>query len=371
MHASPSLRTVHVPLGENSYNIYIGSGLLSQPDCVQKHIRSQQICIVTNAVIADLYLSTVMQSLQHDNADIHIETVILPEGEANKNQAALDAIHDRLIEQKFSRDCQLIALGGGIVGDITGFAAASYQRGAAFIQIPTTLLAQVDSSVGGKTGINHRLGKNLIGAFHQPDAVIIDTDVLNTLPPREIAAGMAEVIKYGLIRDADFLARLDDIMDEVVALHPAYIGEVIQLSCQHKANVVETDEKEHGERATLNLGHTFGHAVEALTHYQHYLHGEAVAIGTMMALELSRQRQWLSEGDLHFAERLFLRANCPVDLSACTIKLTPQSIREAMQRDKKVRAGRLKLILLEKLGKAVIRSDNDEAQILAAIAARL
>lgn len=371
MSKNNTLRTVSVPLGEDSYTIYIGSGVLAQADLIQRYVDTQQICIVSNQVIADHYLTTLLDSLSADNKERQIETVILPEGEKHKNQATLDLIHDRLIEKKFSRDCLLVALGGGIVGDITGFAAASYQRGVNFIQIPTTLLAQVDSSVGGKTGINHRLGKNLIGAFHQPLAVFIDTDVLNTLPSREIAAGMAEVIKYGLIRDRNFLTRLDEIVDEVMQLNPQFMGEVIQLSCQHKADVVEADEKEHGERATLNLGHTFGHAVEALTQYNSYLHGEAVAIGTMMALDLSHDLGWLSTADVAFAEQLFQRAHCPVDLSACKITLTASEIREAMQRDKKVRAGQLKLILLTQLGKAVIRSDSDEALILAAIDKRL
>ncbi len=364
-------RTVKVPLGADSYTIYIGSGLLADAELMQKHMSTQQICIVSNAVVAEHYLPRVLASLTHNQPQRHIETVILPEGEAHKNQTTLNLIHDRLIEKKFSRDCLLVALGGGIVGDITGFAAASYQRGVDFIQLPTTLLAQVDSSVGGKTGINHRLGKNLIGAFHQPKTVIIDTDVLKTLPAREMAAGMAEVIKYGLIRDADFLTRLDEMMDELMQGEPALLAEVIQRSCQHKADVVEADEKEHGERATLNLGHTFGHAVEALTHYQTYLHGEAVAIGTMMALALSRDNGWLDDEAVQFAEALFKRAQCPVDLSACEVALNAGDIRAAMQRDKKVRAGRLKLILLEALGQAVIRDDCDEDNILAAIASRL
>lgn len=366
-----TLRTVSVPLGADSYRIYIGSGVLAQADLIQSYLTTAQICIVTNQAVADHYLPLLQRSLTKNNNSLHIETVILPEGESNKHQATLDLIYDRLIEQKFSRDCLLIALGGGIVGDITGFAAASYQRGVDFLQIPTTLLSQVDSSVGGKTGINHRLGKNLIGAFHQPKAVFIDTDVLTTLPPREIAAGMAEVIKYGLIRDRDFLTRLDKIIDKVMQLDSQYIGEVIQLSCQHKADVVEADEKEHGERATLNLGHTFGHAVEALTRYNTYLHGEAVAVGTMMALELSSDLGWLSDSEVQFAEQLFQRANCPVDLSACKTRLTAADLREAMQRDKKVRAGQLKLILLEQLGKAVIRSDIDEKLIVTAIERRI
>ncbi len=356
-------KQVHVNLGDNSYTIHIGSGLLNNAELVNEQITTRQICIVSNQAIADLYLTPLCESLKKNTEEKTILTVILPEGEQYKNQSALDKIHDTLIENKFSRDCLLIALGGGIVGDITGFAAASYQRGVSFMQIPTTLLAQVDSSVGGKTGINHRLGKNLIGAFHQPNSVLIDTDVLKTLPPREVAAGMAEVIKYGLIRDRQFLSRLDTMLDEAMALNADVMAEIIQTSCQHKANVVENDEKEKGERATLNLGHTFGHAVEALTNYKTYLHGEAVAIGTMMAAEVSQSLGWLTAE----VEGLFKRANCPIDCRDVSKKLTAEAIRSTMQRDKKVSAGRLKLILLRQLGQAEIRNDIDESLILSAI----
>lgn len=364
------MKTVNVPLGDNSYTITIGSGLLNDAELITAAINSKQIAIISNDVVAKHYLPTLQSSLQRGIDGVRIETLILPEGEANKTQTTLDSIYDHLIEKRFSRDCLLIALGGGIVGDITGFAAASYQRGVKFIQIPTTLLAQVDSSVGGKTGINHRLGKNLIGAFYQPQAVIIDTDVLTTLPPREIAAGMAEVIKYGLIRDRGFLTWLDENLDAAMQGCPTLLADIIQTSCQHKANVVEADEREKGERATLNLGHTFGHAVEALTDYNTYLHGEAVAIGTMMAAELSCQLGYLSRDDVDFMEKLFRRANCPTDLSDCGKNLTAADIRTAMQRDKKVAAGRLKLILLQSLGQALIRDDVDENEILTAITAR-
>lgn len=365
------MKTVTVELGDNSYPIHIGSGVLGQVDIIAPVIQTRQICIVSNEVIAALYLPKLQQTLLQCDESLTIEVVILPEGEPNKTHDSLNVIYDCLIEKKFSRDCLLIALGGGIVGDITGFAAASYQRGVDFIQIPTTLLAQVDSSVGGKTGVNHRLGKNLIGAFHQPKAVLIDIDVLTTLPKRELAAGMAEVIKYGLIRDEAFLQRLDEIVDDVMALNPDYLIEVIELSCRHKAQVVANDEKEKGERATLNLGHTFGHAVEALTNYQTYLHGEAVAIGTMMAAELSCAQGWLADEDVTLMARLFRRALCPTDLSGLVAPLSAEHIREAMQRDKKVTAGKLKLILLQRLGQAVIRDDMDEADICAAINRRM
>ncbi|PIE45308.1 MAG: 3-dehydroquinate synthase [Gammaproteobacteria bacterium] len=367
------MRTVDVNLGDNSYSIYIGRGLLAQAQLIQRALPTRQIAVITNQVVADYYLPVLLDSLRQgrDQATIQIETIILPEGEQHKNQTTLNSIYDRLIEKRFSRDCMLVALGGGIVGDIAGFAAASYQRGVNFIQIPTTVLAQVDSSVGGKTGINHRLGKNLIGAFYQPKAVFIDTDVLKTLPVREIAAGMAEVIKYGLIRDRAFLQRLDDVLDEVMALNDDYWAEIIQISCQHKANVVENDEKEKGERATLNLGHTFGHAIEALTSYRVYLHGEAVAIGTMMAAELSKQLGWLNADDVALMDALFRRAHCPVDVADLDPPLSAGDIRAAMQRDKKVAAGKLKLILLKTLGQAVIRNDIDESEIVKAIDARL
>ncbi len=363
------MKTVNVELGKSRYPIYIGSGLLQQADLLQRSINTRQVCIVSNKVIADLYLSQLIDSLTQ-NKYLVIETVILPEGETNKNQDVLNTIFDQLIEKQFSRDCLMIALGGGIVGDMTGFAAACYQRGVDFLQIPTTLLAQVDSSVGGKTGINHRLGKNLIGAFYQPKAVIIDTDVLNSLPKREVAAGMAEVIKYGFIRDKDFLKRLDTIIDDAIQLSPEYLAEIIHTSCQHKANVVANDEKEKGERATLNFGHTFGHAIEALTEYKTYLHGEAIAIGMMMALELSYLLGNISEADIAFAEQLLQRANCPTRLSS-TDSLLPDEIYQAMQRDKKVAKGKLKLILLEKLGKSIIRDDIDNALILQAISRRI
>lgn len=365
------MKTVNVPLGKSSYTISIGSGLLSRLEVVAAKIKTRQIAIISNQVVADYYLETLTKTLSTAIAEVQIETIILPEGEVHKNQTTLNQIFDHLIEKRFSRDCLLIALGGGIVGDITGYAAASYQRGVDFIQIPTTLLAQVDSSVGGKTGINHRLGKNLIGAFYQPKSVIIDTNVLKTLPKREIAAGMAEVIKYGLIRDKHFLQRLEAILELAMQLDGEAMAEIIQLSCQHKADVVAADEKEKGERATLNLGHTFGHAIEALSDYKTYLHGEAVAIGTMMAAELSQQLGWLSEDEVRQVEGLLQRANCPIDLSDCDKVLTAEAIREAMQRDKKVAAGRLKLILLRALGQAVIRDDVDEALILEAISRRL
>jgi len=367
---------VNVSLGKNSYTIHIGDGLLASGDWLEQSALfrihpKRQVCIVTNTVIADLYVNKLVQNLSAYAQELTIETVILPEGEIHKNAASLDLIYERLLVRGFARDCLVIALGGGVVGDIAGFAAASYQRGVAFVQIPTTLLAQVDSSVGGKTGINHCLGKNMIGAFYQPQTVVIDTDVLNTLPRREISAGMAEVIKYGLIRDKAFLHWLDDHMQAVLVLKPGLTAEAIRRACQHKAAVVEADEKDQGLRATLNLGHTFGHAIETLTNYNIYLHGEAVAIGTMMALKLSQQLGYLKSSDVEFARRLFERAGCPTSLRQCDAKLTPEIIREAMQRDKKVTAGRLRLIVLKALGHATICEGVDETDIQLAIEACL
>ncbi|MPV86495.1 3-dehydroquinate synthase [Ostreibacterium oceani] len=385
------MKTVYVELDQFRYPIYIGSGLLTQASLLAKHIHGRQICIITNAVIATHYLDgfkrtlndllnqsmsqpltqpvtqPVSQSEQENKTNSRIETVILPEGETHKNQAAIDQIYESLLTKRFARDCVIIALGGGIVGDVAGFAAASYQRGVDFIQIPTTLLAQVDSSVGGKTGINHRLGKNMIGAFKQPNAVIIDTDVLSTLPQREIAAGMAEVIKYGLIRDKAFLMRLDTILESTIALSPSAITEVIETACRHKAAVVANDEKEKGERATLNLGHTFGHAIESVTQYKTYLHGEAIAIGMMMALDLSKTLGWIDQADCDLAESLFVRAGCPTTLQ---IPIAADTIRSAMQHDKKVLGERLRLILVKALGEAVICEGIDESLILDCITNR-
>ena len=307
------MKTLLVALGDRSYPIYIGSDLLNQSELYTRHIKSRQVVVVTNETIAPLYLATVLGNL----SGFGVETVILPDGEQFKTLEYVTHIFDKLLTSKFSRNATLIALGGGVIGDMGGFAAACYQRGIAFLQIPTTLLAQVDSSVGGKTGVNHPLGKNMIGAFYQPQCVIADADVLDTLDDRQLSAGLAEVIKYGLIRDADFFVWLENNIDALLARDKQALAYAIERSCLNKAEIVAVDETETGIRATLNLGHTFGHAIETGTGYGTYLHGEAVAIGTCLAADLSRRKGWLNDTDLTRIIELFKK--CQVtDLSART-----------------------------------------------------
>ena len=285
------MQTLTVDLGDRSYPIHIGSGLLGQPDLILPHLAQKRVMIVTNTTVAPLYLARLTATLEAGG--VTVAQVVLPDGEAYKNWETLNLIFDALLTDRAERKTTLIALGGGVIGDMTGFAAASYQRGVPFIQIPTTLLSQVDSSVGGKTGINHPLGKNMIGAFYQPKLVLADTDTLKTLPARELSAGLAEVIKYGLIWDADFLAWLEANMDKLRALDPAAITHAIYRSCEIKAQVVGQDEREGGIRAILNLGHTFGHAIETGMGYGNWLHGEAVAAGMVLAAQTSQRLGWL------------------------------------------------------------------------------
>nr|KJB48284.1 hypothetical protein B456_008G062200 [Gossypium raimondii] len=273
---------VEVDLGNRSYPIYIGSGLLDQHELLQKHVHGKKVLVVTNTTIAPLYLDKVVDALTKGNPNVSVENVILPDGEKYKNMETLMKVFDKAIESRLDRRCTFVALGGGVIGDMCGFAAAAFLRGVNFIQIPTTVMAQVDSSVGGKTGINHPLGKNLIGAFYQPQCVLIDTDTLSTLPDRELASGLAEVIKYGLIRDAEFFEWQEKNMEKLMARDPDAFAYAIKRSCENKAEVVSLDEKESGLRATLNLGHTFGHAIETGFGYGEWLHGEAVAAGTVM-----------------------------------------------------------------------------------------
>jgi 3-dehydroquinate synthase len=341
------MKHLYVELGNRSYPIYIGSQLLGQADLYAAHIKSKQVLIVTNETVAPLYLDKVLQSLR----PYQVETVILADGEQYKTLDTLSLIFDKLLAAKFSRNATLIALGGGVIGDMGGFAAACYQRGIAFLQIPTTLLAQVDSSVGGKTGVNHPLGKNMIGAFYQPQCVLADTEVLDTLDDRQLAAGLAEVIKYGLIRDAGFFAWLEHHIDALRARDKVSLAYAIEHSCRNKADIVAEDETESGVRATLNLGHTFGHAIETGAGYGAYLHGEAVAIGICQAADLSMRKGWLMPQDVERIIALIQRAGLPVSPPAA---LDAERFLELMAVDKKNLDGQIRLILLEKIGKATL-----------------
>ncbi len=345
------MQTLSVELGDRSYPIHIGSGLLSQTDLILPHLAQKRAVIVTNTTVAPLYLDRLMAALQP--AGVEVSPVVLPDGEAYKNWETLNLIFDALLTQCAERKTTLIALGGGVIGDMTGFAAASYQRGVPFIQIPTTLLSQVDSSVGGKTGINHPLGKNMIGAFYQPQLVLADTDTLKTLPPRELSAGLAEVIKYGLIWDADFLAWLEANMDKLRALDPAAITHAIYRSCEIKAQVVGEDEREGGIRAILNLGHTFGHAIETGMGYGNWLHGEAVGAGMVLAVETSQRLGWLTEADVARTRALIRAAGLP-DVAP---DLGVDTWLDYMGHDKKVEGGKMRFVLLKRLGEAVITAD--------------
>jgi 3-dehydroquinate synthase len=299
------METLTVALGDRSYPIHVGPALIERSDLLLPFLRQPKAAIVSNGTVAPLYLQRLAGSLRR--AGVEVAEIVLPDGEQFKNWQTLNTIFDALLQRRCERSTTLIALGGGVVGDITGFAAACFQRGMPFIQVPTTLLAQVDSSVGGKTAINHPLGKNMIGAFYQPQLVLADTDTLNTLPERELRAGLAEVIKYGLIRDLPFLEWLEAHLDRLLSREPAALAEAVCRSCRNKAEVVAVDEREAGERALLNLGHTFGHAIETGIGYGEWLHGEAIAAGTMMAAELSLRLGWINAGELARIERLFRR----------------------------------------------------------------
>jgi 3-dehydroquinate synthase len=348
------MKTLTVDLGPRSYPIHIGQGLLRRPDLVSKRIRGKQVMVVSNETVAPLYLDNVKQMLN----GFDLASVILPDGEQYKNLETLDSVFTSLLEHRFNRSCTLIALGGGVVGDITGFAAASYQRGIAFVQIPTTLLAQVDSSVGGKTGVNHPLGKNMIGAFHQPGCVLIDTDTLDTLDQRQFAAGLAEVIKYGLIRDAGFFTWLEQNIERLAARDKEALAFAIERSCTIKASIVAADERESGQRALLNLGHTFGHAIETGTGYGNWLHGEAVAVGISMAADLSARHQWLTNSDALRIEKLLQSAGLP---TSPPDGMNEEQFMKHMAVDKKVLDDGLRLVLLKAIGKAVITGDFSAA----------
>jgi 3-dehydroquinate synthase len=352
------MHTLHVDLGERSYPVYIGRDLLADPQLLAGHIAGSQVVIVSNATVAPLYMDRVRAALGPGR---RITEVILPDGEQYKTLATLGDIFDEVMAAGHNRTTTFVALGGGVVGDITGFAAACYQRGVNFVQIPTTLLAQVDSSVGGKTAVNHPLGKNMIGAFHQPVAVLIDTNTLQTLPPRELAAGLAEVIKYGLICDEPFYRWLQQHMPKLLAREEAALAEAIERSCGNKAEVVSADEREGGVRAILNLGHTFGHAIETAQGYGHWLHGEAVAVGMLLALELSARRGMVPTSEVAGLRELLQAVGLPTEPPA---DMTPANFLELMARDKKVVDGRLRLVLLEAIGTACIVDDADERELV-------
>lgn len=357
------MERVTVTLGERSYPIAIGCGLFNDPAAFAPLKSSEQVLIVTNETLAPLYLNRVRQNLEQQG--IRVDQVILPDGEQFKSLSTMDAIFTTLLEKRHGRDTTLLALGGGVIGDMTGFAAATYQRGVRFIQLPTTLLSQVDSSVGGKTGVNHPLGKNMIGAFYQPASVVIDLDCLTTLPARELSSGLAEVIKYGIILDRDFFVWLEQNIDALIALDATALAYCIRRCCEIKAMVVAADEHEHGMRALLNLGHTFGHAIEAEMGYGNWLHGEAVAAGMVMAAETARLLGSFTEADVERIKALLLRANLPIHGPA---QMPPEAYLPHMLRDKKVLGGELRLVLPTAIGQSEVKRGVDHATVLAGIA---
>ena len=352
---------VNVELKERSYPIHIGAGLLTNTDCYPLK-SGNKVMIVTNPTVAQHYLSTVTDTLE--KIGCLVEHMLLPDGEQFKTLDSLNLIFTALLKANHGRDTTIVALGGGVIGDVAGYAAASYQRGVRFIQIPTTLLAQVDSSVGGKTAVNHELGKNMIGAFYQPTAVIVDTLTLNTLPKREINAGLAEVIKYGVILDFPFFQWLEQHIDDLVALEQNALQQCIARCCQLKADIVARDETEKGDRALLNLGHTFGHAIETHLGYGNWLHGEAVSAGCMMAAALSEKLGDLTPHDVARLEKLLTRANLP---TVSPDGMTAQDYLPLMMRDKKVLNGKLRLVLLKALGQAYVATDVPQEQVIEAI----
>jgi 3-dehydroquinate synthase len=346
---------LNVSLATRSYPILVGAGLIGRADLFRERLAAREVLIVSNTTVAPLYLPQLTAAL----SGRRILEVLLPDGEAHKTLANMARILDVLIANRFARDCAVLALGGGVVGDLAGFAAACYQRGVTLVQLPTTLLAQVDSAVGGKTGVNHPGGKNLIGAFHQPALVVSDTRALATLPARELRAGLAEVIKYGLICDAPLFEWLETHLDEVLAGDAAALAHVIRRSCEIKAEIVGRDEREHGERALLNLGHTFGHAFESATFYKEWLHGEAVGAGVVMAAAMSSACGLLAAADAERVRALIARAGLPTRSAS----VTPQAALEHMRIDKKVLGGRLRLVLLRRIGEAFVTADYPAAAL--------
>jgi 3-dehydroquinate synthase len=357
-----SLRVALLPnSGSRSYPIHIGAGLISSAELYAPHLAGGSAAIVTNGVVAPLYLSKVKRAL----GSARVTEIVVPDGEASKSWQTLNQLFDALLKARCGRDTLVIALGGGVIGDLAGFAAAIYQRGVAFLQVPTTLLAQVDSSVGGKTAINHELGKNMIGAFHQPRAVISDVATLDTLPERELRSGLAEVIKHGFALDASLVEWLESNIGKLVARDRAALAFAVKRSCELKARIVAEDERESGSRALLNFGHTFGHAIEAGTGYGAWLHGEAVATGMVMAAELSRLMGHLKKTDVGRVRDLLKRAGLPVAGPA----LAPERLMELMALDKKAAKGRTRFVVLEAIGRARLDADVDDAAVRRAIVA--
>lgn len=346
------MKEILVELGERSYPILIGKGLLNDSSLVNKFILSKQVMIVTNETIAPLYLDQLQQSLENRE----VQTTVLPDGEKYKTLDSMNEIITNLLSHRFSRNSCIVALGGGVIGDIAGFASACYQRGTDFLQLPTTLLAQVDSSVGGKTAVNHRLGKNMIGAFHQPVAVITDTNVLDTLDDRQLRAGLAEVIKYGLIRDRSFFEWLEKNIGNLLGRQDKALVYAIEKSCRNKADIVAQDEIESGIRALLNLGHTFGHAIETGLEYRDWLHGEAIATGMLMAADLSQRQSWLSYEDVKRIKAILLKTGLPVTPPE---SITAINMRELMAVDKKAKDGEIFLVLLKLIGNAQVTDQFD------------
>lgn len=359
--------TVELKGAENdrSYPIFIGQGLMEQSNLVRPYVKGTQVLIVSNTTVAPLYMKKARAMF----AGYDVQEVILPDGEQYKNLEILTDIFDEAIKHRFDRSCTFVALGGGVIGDMTGFAAASYQRGVSFIQIPTTLLSQVDSSVGGKTGVNHPLGKNMIGAFHQPQCVVIDIDSLNTLEDRQLSSGLAEVIKYGLIEKPDFFTWLETNLPGLVKRTPELLIEAIERSCQCKADIVKQDEREQGKRALLNLGHTFGHAIEAGMGYGNWLHGEGVSAGSMQAVYLSYLLGQLTSPEVLRIQTVFEQANLPVTPPSKE-EMSNQKYLNLMAGDKKVRAGKIRLVLLKKIGKAYVTGDYSAELLLTTLTNR-
>lgn len=350
------MQTLRVELGERSYPIHIGAGLLARAELILDRAPRKKVAIVTNTTVAPLYLALLQHALE--GRGVEVVPIVLPDGESHKNWETLNRILDVLLERRCERGTTVIALGGGVIGDLAGFAAAVYQRGVPYVQVPTTLLAQVDSSVGGKTAINHPLGKNMVGAFYQPLAVIADTDTLSTLPARELSAGLAEVIKYGLIRDPAFLDWLEANMGRLVAREPEALAYAIERSCANKAEVVAIDERESGPRALLNLGHTFGHAIEAGTGYGTWLHGEAVGAGMAVAAKLSQRLGLIGAVDVARIVALLRAAGLPVQAPALGL----ERYLDLMGHDKKVDGGRIRFVLLKRIGEAFLSGEvPDEA----------